>query len=80
MSEIKFYLAKLEPVEPENVLMNVYPLRIAEQLTLQERLPDGVCEDCGGKEWMILPRQSALVRESGKPYVECLRCGYHTHL
>lgn len=80
MNGIKFYQAVLEPVEAENVLMTVYPLRIASQLTLEERLPNGQCEDCGGKEWIILPKESAIVRESGKPYIECRNCGYHTHL
>ncbi len=80
MEGIKFYQSVLQPVEPENVLMTVYPLRIAQQLALEERLPEGRCEDCGGKEWIILSSESAIVRESGKPYIECVKCGYHTHL
>lgn len=80
MSQIKFYLSVLEPVEAEQVLMTVYPLHIAQQLTLEERLPEGACVDCGGKEWIILPKDCAAVREGGKPYIECKGCGYHTHL
>ena len=80
MSQIKFYQSVLEPVETENVLLTVYPLRIAQQLTLEERLPEGKCEDCGGKEWIILPKESAIVRQSEKPYIQCINCGYHTHL
>jgi len=80
MSEIKFYQTVLKPVETENVLKTVYPLHIARQLTLEERLPKGECEDCGGKEWIILPKESALVREGGKPYIECMNCGNRTHL
>lgn len=80
MSQPKFYYTQLIPIEPENVLKAVYPERIANQLTLEERLPNGSCEDCGGKEWIILPKESAIVRESGKPYIQCKSCGYHTHL
>lgn len=80
MNQPKFFHSVLVPVEAENVLLTVYPLRIAGQLTLEERLPGGTCEDCGGNEWIILPSESALVRESGKPYIQCKNCGYHTHL
>lgn len=80
MSEPKFFISVLEPVEPENVLMSVYPLRTATQMSLEERLPGCTCEDCGAREWIILPKQSAAVRESGKPYIECMRCGHLTHL
>lgn len=80
MEGVKFYRSVLEPVSNDDVLTAVYPLRVAQQLTLQERLPNGVCEDCGDKEWIILPKESAMVRESGKPYIECKNCGYHTHL
>ena len=80
MNQVKFYKSVLVPVETEQVIATVYPPRIASQLTLEERLPEGKCEDCGGKDWIIMPEESAIVRESGKPYIECLKCGYHTHL
>lgn len=80
MSEPKFYQSVLQPIDNADVLKAVYPERIANQLTLEERLPEGKCEDCGGKEWIILPKESAIVRGSGKPYIQCLNCGYHTHL
>lgn len=79
-NNIVFYKSVLQPVNNADVLRAVYPQRIADQLTLEERLPGGSCEDCGGKEWLILPKESAIVRESGKPYIECMKCGCHTHL
>lgn len=79
-SNIAFFKSVLQPVENSEVLRTVYPQRIADQMTLEERLPGGKCEDCRGTEWIILPADSAIVRESGKPYIECKGCGYHTHL
>jgi Zn ribbon nucleic-acid-binding protein len=38
------------------------------------------CPDCSNNEWFLLPDDSVAVREGGKPYIECLNCGYHTHL
>lgn len=80
MSQAKFYQAVLVPLEPEQVIASVYPQRVASQITLEERLPDCKCQSCGGKEWIILPKESSLVREGGKPYIECIKCGNFTHL
>ena len=38
------------------------------------------CPECSNNEWWLLPDDSVAVREGGKPYVECLNCGYQTHL
>lgn len=74
----KFYQAVLKPVK--NVIKHVYPTK-AHLITLEERLPNnGTCEHCGGNEWILLPKESVAVRESGKQYIECMGCGETTHL
>lgn len=77
---MKFYETILKEVKPEDVLKTVYPERIAIQLTLEERLPEGKCTDCGKDEWIILPKESSMVSQGGKPYIECINCGHVTHL
>jgi len=42
--------------------------------------PDGTCPECGGLKWWLLPNESVAVREGGKAYIECLSCGYRSHL
>ena len=82
MSKPKFYQAELKEVKG-NVLDHVYPhLKGDQQLTLEERLgsSNAECPDCGDNEWILLPEESAAVREGGKPYCECKNCGLTTHL
>jgi len=76
----KFYQSILVPIEENEVLKSVYPERIANQLTLDERLPNYECYDCKGTEWIILPKESPTTRDSGKPYIQCMNCGSFTHL
>ncbi len=38
------------------------------------------CDNCGGNEWMLLAQESVAVKQGGKAYCECLRCGSTTHL
>jgi Zn ribbon nucleic-acid-binding protein len=75
----KFY--KSELVEIHNVLGEVYPHQ-KEPPTMTERMgsEDAKCPECSNNEWWLLPADSVAVREGGKPYIECLNCGYHTHL
>ena len=78
----KFFKAELVKIGG-NVLDHVYPhLKGKEQLTMTERMgsEEAKCPECSNNEWWLLPNDSAAVRESGKPYIECLNCGYHTHL
>jgi hypothetical protein len=75
-----FYKSVLVEIPEHQVLGEVYPERIANQLTLQERLPNCECEDCKEKNWIILPKESPYTRDSGKPYIQCMNCGYLTHL
>ena len=50
--------------------------------TLTERMgnEDGKCSKCGKNEWFLLPKESVCVIDGGKPYIECLNCGFLTHL
>ncbi len=45
------------------------------------------CPDCikqgiekTENRWMLYPKESVAVAQGGKPYIECLDCGYMTHL
>lgn len=51
-------------------------------MSLIERMGDenGCCEMCGENEWWLLPKESTIIKESGKPYMECLKCSHVTHL
>jgi predicted RNA-binding Zn-ribbon protein involved in translation (DUF1610 family) len=83
MDKPKFFQAVLKPVKG-NVFDHVYPQLIGSphQCTITERMgnPEGKCPDCGQNSWIILAQESSIVREGGKPYIECLNCGYGTHL
>jgi len=77
---MKFYRIKLEEIPNDKVISEVYPERIASQLTLEERIGSGKCNSCDKSEWGILPKDNPIVLESGKPYIICLNCGSFTHL
>ena len=56
-------------------------LKITKGLPLSERLEnDGECPRCQYTDWALLPEESEAVKEGGKPYIECIRCGYLSHL
>lgn len=61
--------------------------------TMEERLGDAECPNCpketkewGLKKakpysrWILLPEESVSRTQGGKPYIECMDCGYLTHL
>ena len=79
MSKPKFFQAVLVPVE--NVLEHVYGNK-ADLITMTERMgsEEAKCPDCGKNVWWLLPKEGGAVREGGKPYIECIECGYQTHL
>lgn len=79
MGKPKFYQAKLKLIKG-NVLKEVYTPTT--NLTIKERMgsEEANCPDCGKNEWWLYPIESASVREGGKPYCECMNCGYLTHL
>lgn len=77
----KFYRAELKEIKG-NVLDEVYPEFEEGSFTLTERMgsEQASCPDCKGNHWWLLPADSVAVRDSGKQYIECLNCGFHTHL
>lgn len=77
----KFYKAKLVEIKG-NVLDEVNPHLPYGTFTLTERMgsEEAKCPECSNNEWWLLPDDSVAVREGGKPYIECLNCGYQTHL
>ena len=82
MSKPKFYKTVLKEVKG-NVLDHVYPLlKGKNQLTMKERMgnDEASCPECSDNRWMLLPEESVAVSQGGKPYCECLNCGYTTHL
>ena len=74
----KFYKAVLVEIKG-NVLEEVYQ---SKSLTMAERMgdPNATCPECGENHWWLLPNEGCAVREGGKPYCECINCGYGTHL
>ena len=75
----KFYQAVLKEVKGD-VLEHVY--HKGHGLTIEERMGNkhGKCPDCGKNIWVLLPKETSAVREGGKPYIECMNCGYLSHL
>ena len=76
MSKRKFYQAVL--IELDDKKLN----EVTKGQTIAERMGDdnATCPECGSNKWWLLPKQSRAVLESGKPYCECLGCGYQTHM
>lgn len=89
MEEPKFYQAILKPIKG-NVLDHVYPdLKGDKQLTMVERMGSDLahCPECIEQRiekefnrWSLLADEHVAVVQGGKPYIECLDCGYVTHL
>lgn len=79
MPKPKFYQAVLKEIKGD-VLEHAY--HKGHGLTLAERMgsEESKCPDCNKNEWMLLARESVAVQQGGKPYIECLNCGYVTHL
>ena len=72
----KFYVAELKPIK--DVIAYVYPQG---GITLEERMGSNAqCPECGDNKWMLLADEQVAVKQGGKPYCECLGCGYMTHL
>ena len=84
MSKPKFFQAVLVPVE--NVLEHAYPQNVqrygSPMVTMTERMgsEEARCPECGKNTWWLQPVEGAAVREGGKSYIECMECGYQTHL
>ena len=75
MKKPKFYQAVLEELTEKEVL------EITKGISIDERMgKNAYCTECGSNKWWLLPTQSRAVLEGGKPYCECLGCGFQTHL
>ncbi len=71
----EFFQAELRKLTDEEVLKETKGLSVDERMG-----KDAKCPECGDNRWWLLPKAGAAVREGGKPYCECLNCGYQTHL
>lgn len=70
-----FYQAVLIEQTEEEIL------KLTKGISIDERMgKNAYCPECGYNKWWLLPTQSVAVLEGGKPYCECLGCGYKTHL
>lgn len=72
----KFYQAELRPIDD----CELTQITRGESLTERMGNEDAQCPECGKNEWWLLPKMGVAVKEGGKPYCECLNCGYTTHL
>ncbi len=80
MGKPRFFQAVLNEVKG-NIFDHVYH-GLFKDMTLTERMgsEEARCPDCDSNHWMILANESVAVSQGGKPYIECLGCGYMTHL
>lgn len=87
MKSATFYKIKLELVQGD-IIKEAYPelnSYLRQQITLDERLPnngdvEAACVECGENEWVLYSPEMSAVRDGGKPYCECKKCGFVTHL
>ena len=77
MNKPVFYQAVLTRLTDADVLKQTRGLSIAERMDGDELAK---CPECGENHWWLLPMQGNARRTGGKPYMECLNCGYQTHL
>lgn len=77
MSKPIFYQAILTKLDEKDVLKQTNGISIKERMSGDE---EAKCPDCGQNAWWLYPMQGAARRIGGKPYMECLNCGYTTHL
>jgi hypothetical protein len=72
----KFFQAVLKEITHKGVM------KITKGQSLTERMgsEQAECPDCGCNHWWLMPVEGPAVRIGGKPYLECLNCGYTTHM
>ena len=76
MNKPVFYQAVLKPISDSELTQ----ITKGQSLTDRMGTEEAKCPECGTNHWMLLPKESVVVMEGGKPYMECLGCGYQTHL
>jgi predicted RNA-binding Zn-ribbon protein involved in translation (DUF1610 family) len=76
MAKPKFFQASLLRLDDDQVK------DILKGSSMSERMgsDSAECPECGLNVWWLLPLESVARREGGKPYCECLNCGYTTHM
>jgi len=72
----RFYQAELKPLNDTEVQKITKGQSVADRMGSEA----ASCPDCGSNHWWIYPAMSAALRIGGKPYCECLNCGYTTHM
>lgn len=92
---MKFFQITVTEIEgkPNEILAKVYRQNNMEraasfvdkgEITMEDRLGEGKCTECGNTEWNVLPADSPYNSldkgGNGKPNIECRNCGYITHL
>lgn len=71
----EFYQAELRKLNDKEVM------EVTNGLSVKERMGENaICPECGDNRWWLLPKAGAAVRTGGKPYCECINCGYTTHM
>lgn len=71
----EFFQAELRKLKEEEVL------QLTNGLSVEERMgKNAECPECGDNRWWLQPKAGAARREGGKPYCECINCGFLTHL
>ena len=76
MNKPKFYQATLLHLSDKEVKEILKGSSMTDRMGSEE----ANCPECGHNEWWLLPKQGAAVRTGGKPYCECIFCGYSTHM
>ena len=76
MAKPKFFQAALLKLDDDQVKDILKGSSISERMGSE----DAACPECGHNVWWLLPLNCAARREGGKPYCECLNCGYTTHM
>jgi hypothetical protein len=80
MTNYKFFKSVLIPMDEEELIAITKGVSIAERLSNDNGInPNAECPDCKQNKWMLYPKE---INDTlgGKPYIECLTCGYITHL
>jgi hypothetical protein len=75
-ARIKLYEFKKRPLtQYEDIIDRGYAYP---GTTLEERLGDGRCPECGNNQWAIAPVVLGS-NQGGKCYIQCIECGAHLH-
>jgi DNA-directed RNA polymerase subunit M/transcription elongation factor TFIIS len=71
-----FYQAVLREIDDKKVNEILKGSSMTDRMGSKE----AKCPECGENKWWLLPKEGTAVRTGGKSYIECLNCGYTTHM